>query len=196
LFFFFLSFFRFGKFFTLFFFRDKKNRFYASVGAQVENTHKKKLSTSTCAFARAVEGTIDAALFDDRGRDEGCWCPRPFLGRRFRKVAKTPARVIVFSYFSFLLPPRQGKVGISSVRFFFSPKTRARERVPPLKKLKITRALRSNEETRDSRSKLLFIRIKFFTRATQERRVARWWTWKRACSPERRSRSLKYRAIP
>jgi hypothetical protein len=105
LFFFFFLFFRFGKFFTLFFLsalfflRDKKNRFYASVGAQVETNTQKKLSTSTRAFARAVEGTIDAALFDDRGRDEGCWCPRPFLGRRFR-MGRTNARARqVFFFF-------------------------------------------------------------------------------------------------
>ena len=128
---------------ALFFFRDKKNRFYASVGAQVENTHTKS-SRRRCALARAVEGTIDAALFDDRGRDEGCWCPRPFLGQsRFRKVAKTPAQSqvsLVFSFF-FLLPPRQGKVGISSVRFFSRQRRREHERAPPLKKLKITHAL-------------------------------------------------------
>ena len=151
LFFVFLSFFRFGNFNSLFFLSaalfffsiDKKNRFYASVGAQVENTHTKS-SRRRCALARAVEGTIDAALFDDRGRDEGCWCPRPFLGQsRFRKVAKTPAQSQVFSFFSlfFLLPPRQGKVGISSVRFFSRQRRREHERAPPLKKLKITHAL-------------------------------------------------------
>ena len=91
-----------------------------------------------------------------------------------RKNARAKSSFLVFFFFFFLLPPRQGKVGISSVRFFSRQRRREHERAPPLKKLKITHAaLRSNEETRDSRSKLLFIRIKFFTRARHKNDASR-----------------------
>ena len=128
LFFFFLSFFRFGKFFTLFFFRDKKNRFYASVGAQVENTHKKTLdvdvrsrersrerstplSSTTAAATKAVGVHVLSSVVVS-GRSQ-----------------KRPR--VKFLVFCFLLPPRQGKVGISSVRFF-SRQRREHERGPRL----------------------------------------------------------------
>ena len=70
----------------------------------------------------------------------------------------------------------------------------AEERAPP-KTLKITHF---EVKRRDEGFKVIIIRI-IFTRdknAALQRSVARWWTWKRACSPEHQSRSLKYRAIP
>ena len=86
-------------------------------------------------------------------------------------------------------PPRQEKLAYLRRDFFL-----AEERAPP-KTLKITHF---EVKRRDEGFKVIIIRI-IFTRdinAALQRSVARWWTWKRACSPEHQSRSLKYRAIP
>ncbi len=117
------------------------------------------LSSTTAAATKAVDVHVLSSVKVVSGRSQ----------KRPRKV-----KFSRFFLFFFLLPPRQGKVGISSVRFFSRQRRREHERAPPLKKLKITHAaLRSNEETRDSRSKLLFIRIKFFTRARHKNDASR-----------------------
>ena len=87
-------------------------------------------------------------------RDEGCWCPRPFLGQsRFGRSQKRPRKVKFLSFFFFFFYCHLGKEKLAYLRCdFFRQRRREHERAPPLKKLKITRALRSNEETRDSRS--------------------------------------------
>ena len=90
---------------------------------------------------------------------------------------------------SLFFPPRQEKLAYLRRDFFL-----AEERAPP-KALKITHF---EVKRRDEGFKVIIIRI-IFTRdknAALQRSVARWWTWKRACSPEHQSRSLKYRAIP
>ena len=136
---------------------------------------------------RAVEGTTEAArsLFDEGTATDGF--PRPFTCRRFRVAkrvcCKKPggAKDLFFCH----LGKRRHIFGA----IFFSQDDKG-----PASKTK-NNTLRSNEATRDSK-KIIRIEHTRDKNAALPRSVARWWTWKRACSPERRSRSLKYRAIP
>jgi len=90
-----------------------------------------------------------------------------------RKNARAKSSFLVF--FSFFFYCHLGKEKLAYLRCdFFLAKDESTREGPAFKKTKNnTRALRSNEETRDSRSKLLFIRIKFFTRARHKNDASR-----------------------
>ena len=128
-------------FFSLrrFFSRDKKNRFYASVGAQVE-THTQK-ARRRCA-ARAVEGTIDAALSSTTAAATtrllvSTSFPRSKSFPEGRKNARAMSSFSFFSLFFFIATSARKSWHIFGA-IFFSPKTTRAREGPALKTLKIT----------------------------------------------------------
>ena len=116
------------------------------------------LSSTTAAATKAVGVHVLSSVKVVSGRSQ-----------------KRPRKVKFSRFFLFFFYCHLGKEKLAYLRCdFFLAKDESTREGPAFKKTKNnTRALRSNEETRDSRSKLLFIRIKFFTRARHKNDASR-----------------------